>query len=128
MIITRSCNTNTTCISAAAAISFIRFFPKVKAKYDYGMLVFIITFCLISISGFRTNELVKMAQARLVTTLIGASICLAVCILIYPVWAGEDLHKFVAQNIGQLGNFLEGIISYYITKAKDRHHRSPLLD
>ncbi|KAG6433127.1 hypothetical protein SASPL_104735 [Salvia splendens] len=92
----------------AVAMSFVRFFPKVKAKYDYGMVIFILTFSLVSISGLRMNEVIKLAQARLVTIVIGASTCLAVCILIYPVWAGEDLHKYVGKNISQLGNFLEG--------------------
>ncbi|XP_057807613.1 aluminum-activated malate transporter 2-like [Salvia miltiorrhiza] len=92
----------------AVAMTFVRFFPKVKAKYDYGMLIFVMTFSLVSISGLRMNEVLELAQARLVTILIGASTCLAVCILICPVWAGEDLHRYVAQNISQLGNFLEG--------------------
>ncbi|KAH6793674.1 hypothetical protein C2S52_004151 [Perilla frutescens var. hirtella] len=101
----------------AAAMTFIRFFPKVKARYDYGMLIFILTFCLVSISGFRANEVVKLAQARLLTILIGASTCLLVSILICPVWAGEDLHKFVAQNIHQLGHFLE--VSCYLIHSCD---------
>ncbi|XP_041994145.1 aluminum-activated malate transporter 8-like [Salvia splendens] len=93
----------------AAAMTFVRFFHNVKAKYDYGVLIFILSFILVSISGLRMNNVLNLAQARLVTTLIGASTSLAICILIRPVWAGEDLHKYVAQNISQLGNFLEGI-------------------
>lgn len=88
--------------------TFIRFFPKVKARYDYGMLIFILTFSLVSISGFRTVEILKLAQTRVLTIIIGGSICVIVCILICPVWAGEDLHKFVAQNMDELGSFLEG--------------------
>lgn len=79
------------------------------------MLIFILTFCLVSISGVRSNEVLKLAQTRLITILIGACTCLAVSILICPVWAGEDLHKLVAQNIAQLGNFLEGEYSFIIT-------------
>ncbi|GFQ03803.1 aluminum-activated malate transporter 7 [Phtheirospermum japonicum] len=91
-------------------MTFIRFFPKVKARYDYGVLMFISTFCLISISGFRTEEIVKLSRERLWTILIGASTCVIVSVLVCPVWAGEDLHKSVAQNIEKLGCFLEGTI------------------
>ncbi|XP_047941809.1 aluminum-activated malate transporter 8-like [Salvia hispanica] len=92
----------------AVAMTFMRFFHNVKAKYDYGVLIFILSFILVSISGLRMNNVLNLAQTRLVTTLIGASTSLAICILFRPVWAGEDLHKYVAQNIIQLGNFLEG--------------------
>ncbi|KAK4358539.1 hypothetical protein RND71_020768 [Anisodus tanguticus] len=94
--------------SVAFASTFIRFFPQVKARYDYGMLIFILTFCLVSISGFRVDEIVDMAHKRLSTILIGASVCVIVSIFVCPVWAGEDLHKLVAQNMEKLGKFLEG--------------------
>ncbi|KAK6144177.1 hypothetical protein DH2020_020997 [Rehmannia glutinosa] len=90
------------------ASTFIRFFPTVKARYDYGMLIFILTFCLVSISGLRSDEILELAQKRLLTILIGASTCVIVSICVYPVWAGEDLHKLVAKNIEKIGSFLEG--------------------
>ncbi|XP_073023888.1 aluminum-activated malate transporter 2-like [Primulina eburnea] len=92
----------------AVASTFIRFFPKVKARYDYGMLIFILTFSMVSISGLRTNEILELVQKRLSAVLIGAASCVVVSILMCPVWAGEDLHVLVAQNIDKLGNFLEG--------------------
>ncbi|KAF3656322.1 Aluminum-activated malate transporter 2 [Capsicum baccatum] len=92
----------------AFATTFIRFFPQVKARYDYGMLIFILTFCLVSISGFRVDEIVDMAHKRLSTILIGASVCVIISIFVCPVWAGEDLHKLVANNMEKLGKFLEG--------------------
>lgn len=93
---------------AAAASTFIRFFPQVKARYDYGMLVFILTFSLVTISGLQTDEILRLAQQRVLTILTGASTCVIISIFVYPVWAGEDLHKLVAQNINKLGDFLEG--------------------
>ncbi|KAL3828617.1 hypothetical protein ACJIZ3_017419 [Penstemon smallii] len=82
----------------AVASTFIRFFPKVKARYDYGMLIFILTFCFVSISGYRSDEILDLAQKRLSTILIGASTCLIVSILVCPVWAGEDLHLLVYEH------------------------------
>ncbi|XP_068339830.1 aluminum-activated malate transporter 2-like [Pyrus communis] len=92
----------------AASVTFIRFFPRMKARYDYGLLIFILTFCLISVSGYRDEEILEMAHKRASTILIGAFIAVFVCVFICPVWAGDDLHNSVAKNIEKLGSFLEG--------------------
>ncbi|EYU36026.1 hypothetical protein ABFS82_14G229100 [Erythranthe guttata] len=92
----------------AVASTFIRFFPKVKARYDYGMLIFILTFCLVAISGLRSDEIIEIARKRVLTILVGALTCVVVSVFIYPVWAGEDLHLLVAQHLDKLGHFLEG--------------------
>lgn len=93
---------------AAALTTFARFFPKIKARYDYGMVMFNVTFCLVSVSSFRNSEILDLAQKRLSTILIGASICVIVSICVYPVWAGQDLQNLVALNIEKLAVFLEG--------------------
>lgn len=95
---------------AAAAVTFLRFFPRMKARYDYGLLIFILTFCMITVSGYRDEELLEMAHQRISTILIGGFTAVAVCIFIFPVWAGDDLHNLVANNIEKLAIFLEGNI------------------
>ncbi|KAE8705786.1 Aluminum-activated malate transporter 7 [Hibiscus syriacus] len=45
----------------AAIMTFMRFFPKMKARYDYGLLIFILTFCLVSVSGYRNDQVLEMA-------------------------------------------------------------------
>ena len=94
--------------AAAATSTFVRFFPKIKARYDYGLLIFILTFSLISVSGFRDDEILELAHKRLSTIIIGASACVIISILICPVWAGEDLHNLIALNMEKLANFLQG--------------------
>ncbi|CAA2992190.1 aluminum-activated malate transporter 2-like [Olea europaea var. sylvestris] len=91
-----------------SSVTFIRFHPKLKARFDYGLLIFILTFCLISVSGYRDDEVLKMAHKRLSTILIGGSAAVVVCSFICPIWAGEDLHNLIAGNIENLGIFLEG--------------------
>lgn len=108
------------CKIAAVVSTFIRFFPEVKARYDYGLLIFILTFCLVSISGFRTDEILELAQRRLSTIFIGASTCVIVSIFVFPVWSGVDLHNLVADHIEKLGNFLEGICFNYLATLKKR--------
>ncbi|CAI0541574.1 unnamed protein product [Linum tenue] len=93
----------------AAVTTFVRFIPGVKARYDYGLLIFILTFSFVSVSGYRDDEILDVAQKRVSTIMIGASVCVIVSIALFPVWAGEDLHYLIALNLEKLGNFLEGI-------------------
>lgn len=67
---------------------------------------------MVAISGYRTDEILVMAYQRLSTILIGGTICILVSIFICPVWAGEDLHKMIANNINKLANYLEGDLQY----------------
>ncbi|TKY61921.1 Aluminum-activated malate transporter 8 [Spatholobus suberectus] len=104
----------------AAGSTFFRFFPKIKARYDYGVVIFILTFCLVTVSGYRVEELFELAHQRLSTILIGAAACMVISIFICPVWAGEDLHKLVASNIEQLANYLEGFEVKYFHCSEDK--------
>ncbi|XP_011046418.1 PREDICTED: aluminum-activated malate transporter 8 [Populus euphratica] len=97
----------------AAASTFTRFFPRIKARYDYGVLIFILTFSLVSVSGYRVEELLVLASQRLSTILVGGAICMIVSICICPVWAGENLHNSVASNIENLASYLEGFGGEY---------------
>ncbi|OVA07151.1 Aluminum-activated malate transporter [Macleaya cordata] len=97
----------------AATSTFTRFFPGVKARYDYGMVIFILTFSLVSVSGYRMEKILELAHQRLSTILIGGSTCVIISIFVCPVWAGEDLHKLVALNIEKLADFLEGFGGEY---------------
>ncbi|XP_065868499.1 aluminum-activated malate transporter 2-like [Euphorbia lathyris] len=103
----------------AAITTFMRFFPKIKARYDYGMLIFILTFSLISVSGYRVDEIINLAHKRLSTILIGSSACLVISTLISPVWAGQDLHNLVALNMEKVANFLLGFGAEYFKASED---------
>lgn len=74
---------------------------------------------MISVSGYRDEEILEMAHKRASTILIGAFTAVSVCVFICPVWAGDDLHNSVATNIGKLGSFLEGkfIMRYEYTHS-----------
>ncbi|KAL7133632.1 hypothetical protein ABFS83_12G155200 [Erythranthe nasuta] len=92
----------------ATTSTFTRFFPNVKRKYDYGVLIFILTFSLVAVSGFRVDQILHLAHRRLSTILIGGASCIVISIFVCPVWAGQDLHNLIAANIEKLGAFLEG--------------------
>ncbi|EOY33299.1 hypothetical protein QUC31_019015 [Theobroma cacao] len=103
----------------AAIVTFMRFFPRLKARYDYGLLIFILTFSLVSVSGYRDDQVLKMAHQRLSTIIVGSCISVIVCICICPVWIGEDLHNFVAANMEKLGNFLEAFGDEYFKVSEE---------
>ncbi|KAL6652211.1 hypothetical protein ACP70R_011136 [Stipagrostis hirtigluma subsp. patula] len=97
----------------AAIATFSRFIPTVKARFDYGVTIFILTYSLVAVSGYRVDALLAMAQHRIATIAIGVSICFAVCVLICPVWAGEELHRLTARNMEKLAAAVEACVEDY---------------
>ncbi|KAL9842174.1 Aluminum-activated malate transporter 7 [Arabidopsis thaliana] len=99
----------------AALSTFVRFFPRVKARYDYSLLIFILTFALISVSGFREEQVVKLTHKRISTVIIGGLSCVIISIFVCPVWAGQDLHSLIASNFEKLSFFLLGNSFHYVS-------------
>jgi hypothetical protein len=102
---------------AAAAATYSRFLPTMKARFDYGVTIFILTYTLVAVGGYRVNEVAFMAQQRLTTIAIGAMICFAVCALVFPVWAGQELHDQVARNMDKLASAVESCVEDYFSEA-----------
>ncbi|CAA7053335.1 unnamed protein product [Microthlaspi erraticum] len=103
----------------AALSTFVRFFPRVKARYDYGILIFILTFSLISVSGFREDEILDLAHKRLSTVIMGGVSCVLISIFVCPVWAGQDLHSLLASNSDTLSHFLQEFGDEYFEATED---------
>ncbi|XP_062217516.1 aluminum-activated malate transporter 10-like [Phragmites australis] len=104
----------------AAAATFSRFIPTVKARFDYGVTIFILTYSLVAVSGYRVDELAALALQRLSTVAIGIFLCLAVCVLIYPVWAGQELHHLTTRNMTKLAAAVEGCVEDYFAEEAAR--------
>ncbi|KAH0453759.1 hypothetical protein IEQ34_018083 [Dendrobium chrysotoxum] len=98
----------------AAMATFSRFVPEIKARYDYGVTIFILTFSLVAVSSYRAEDLIKLAYQRLSTIAIGVATCLCTSMFVFPVWAGENLHMLVAANLDKLACSLEGMGMEYI--------------
>lgn len=96
-------------------MTFLRFFPEMKARYDYGLIILMLTFSMVSVSGYRDEDALTIAYERLLTIIVGCVIALLVSILICPVWVGEDLQRLIAANLEKLGSFLEGMLDKLVT-------------
>lgn len=103
----------------AAAATFSRFIPTLKARFDYGVTIFILTYSLVAVSGYRVDQLAALAQQRLSTIGIGIFMCLAVSVLIRPVWSGAELHLLTTRNMDKLADAVEACVNDYFAEAEE---------
>ncbi|KAL3499057.1 hypothetical protein ACH5RR_041789 [Cinchona calisaya] len=97
----------------ASVANFFRFIPAVKKRFDYGTMIFILTFSLVSISGYWVDKLREMARERFSTIVIGTYLCILTSIMIFPVWAGQELHCSTIRNMEKLPKSLECCVAEY---------------
>ncbi|PHU09778.1 Aluminum-activated malate transporter 10 [Capsicum chinense] len=109
----------------AAATTFSRFIPTIKARFDYGAMIFILTFSLVSVSGYRVDKLVELAHERISTIAIGTSICVFITMILCPVWAGTELHHLISNNLEKLADSLEGYAAenFRVVGSKNVHEK-----
>ncbi|KAG9158007.1 hypothetical protein Leryth_000174 [Lithospermum erythrorhizon] len=114
-----------------AAATYMRFFPYIKKNYDYGVVIFILTFNLITVSSFRIDNVLKIAHQRFYMIAIGCGICLLMSLLIFPIWSGEDLHNSTVCKLEGLARSIEACVKDYFSnedldKPKDKSLEDPI--
>lgn len=96
-----------------AAATYMRFIPYIKKNYDYGVVIFLLTFNLITVSSYRVENVLGIAHERFYTIAIGCGICLFMSLMIFPNWSGEDLHDSTVAKFEGLAKSIEACVNEY---------------
>ncbi|XP_072995583.1 aluminum-activated malate transporter 9-like isoform X2 [Typha latifolia] len=97
-----------------AITSFMKLWPSL-APYEYGFRVILFTYCLIIVSVYRIGDPMKTGMERLYSIAIGAVIAVLVNLLVFPIWAGEQLHKELVGSFDTIADSLEECVKKYLS-------------
>ncbi|KAL3498934.1 hypothetical protein ACH5RR_041666 [Cinchona calisaya] len=93
--------------------SFMKLWPSLAA-YEYGFRVILFTYCLIIVSGYRMGNPIRTSMDRLYSIAIGGIVAVLVNVLIFPIWAGEQLHQELVTNFKSVADALEECVKKYL--------------
>ncbi|KAK6135593.1 hypothetical protein DH2020_030661 [Rehmannia glutinosa] len=121
----------TTVFVIGTAATYMRFIPYIKKNYDYGVVIFLLTFNLITVSSYRIHNVLKIAQERFYMIAIGCGICLLMSLIVFPNWSGQDLHNSTVSKLEGLANSIEACVNEYFSNehpnvAKDKLSEDPI--
>ncbi|XP_009356764.2 aluminum-activated malate transporter 13 [Pyrus x bretschneideri] len=102
-----------------AIATYFRLVPSIKKRYDYGVLIFILTFNLVIVSGLRAGKVLEIARDRLSTIAMGFAVCIFVSLLVFPTWTSDELHDSTAHKFQLLADSIEGCLENYFRLDKE---------
>ncbi|XLT10752.1 hypothetical protein HN51_056545 [Arachis hypogaea] len=102
---------------AGSGATYARFIPHIKKNLDYGVVVFILTFNLVTVSSYRDDNVLRLAQSRMLNIAVGCMICLVMCLLVFPNWSGKYLQDSITSKLESLGNCIEVCVKEYFCES-----------
>ncbi|EEF41721.1 aluminum-activated malate transporter 14 [Ricinus communis] len=109
------------------AATYCRLTPSIKKRYDYGAMIFILTFSLVAVSGLRFEKVIEIARERLLMIVLGFVICIFTSLFIYPIWASDELHDSLISKFNALATSIEGCSEEYFTFDSDEMEDQPVV-
>ncbi|KAI4304505.1 hypothetical protein MLD38_040002 [Melastoma candidum] len=109
-------------ISGAGA-TYVRLIPTIKKKYDYGAMIFILTFNLVVVSCLRADNIIRITSERFSTIFMGFGICLFTCLVFLPNWSSDELHVSVAARFEGLARALGECYEGYLDAASPKENK-----
>ncbi|KAI5597184.1 hypothetical protein POPTR_002G054300v4 [Populus trichocarpa] len=106
------------------AATYARLIPNIKKRYDYGVMIFILTFNLVSVSGIREENVMEIARERLVMIVMGFAICICTSLFFFPTWASDEIHNSMVSKFEDLASSIEGCVEEYFRLVGDKENQS----
>ncbi|CAJ1927570.1 unnamed protein product [Sphenostylis stenocarpa] len=96
----------------AVITSYMKMWPAL-VQYEYGFRVALLTYCLIIVSDYRIGNPIRTMIDRLYSIAIGGMMSVLVNVSIFPMWAGDQLHKELVNDFYSVSDSLEGFSFHY---------------
>ncbi|TXG63630.1 hypothetical protein EZV62_010624 [Acer yangbiense] len=106
-----------------AVATYSRLVPRIKKRYDYGAMIFILTFNLVVVSGLRAEKILQVARERLCTIVMGFVVCIFTSLLVFPIWASDDLHDSVTSKFEDLALSIETCLDEYFSIGSEKENQ-----
>ncbi|KAJ3684948.1 hypothetical protein LUZ61_014112 [Rhynchospora tenuis] len=97
----------------AVVTSLMKLWPPL-VPYEHCFRVILFTYCLLIDSAYRNTNPVFSALSRLYCIGIGAAVAVLVNVLVFPIWAGEQLHKELIASFHAVADSLQGCVKKYL--------------
>ncbi|KAK7406077.1 hypothetical protein VNO78_07694 [Psophocarpus tetragonolobus] len=89
-------------------------------QYEYGFRVALQSYCLIIVSGYRIGNPINTMIQRLYSIAFGGMVSVLVNVSIFPMWAGEQLHKELVKDFDSVADSLQECVKKYLECGSEK--------
>ncbi|MED6198282.1 hypothetical protein PIB30_064732 [Stylosanthes scabra] len=108
-----------------AIATYFRMIASIKKRYEYGVMILILTFNLVLMSVVREEQQVwEIACDRLLTIVIGFIISISVSCFFFPLWSSDQFHHSTLSTFQQLAYAIQGCLEDYMKFANEKENEA----